>query len=144
MTVHREVLERQTTPGTDIHDLTADVERVVAESGVSEGQVLVFAPGSTAGITTIEFEPGAVADLERAVERRMPRDIHYDHDARWGDGNGFSHVRAAMMGPSLTLPVIDGKPEHGTWQQVILCDFDNKRRTRRIVVQVLGEASTEK
>lgn len=139
MAIHRESLERQTEPDTDIHDLSDDVRAVIERSGVSEGQVLVFTPGSTAGVTMIEFESGAVADLKRAIDRLAPSDAHYDHDAKWGDGNGFSHVRAALLGPSVTVPVAEGRPTLGTWQQVILCDFDNRPRTREIVVQVTGD-----
>lgn len=138
MSLVREVIERATRPDTDIHDLTGDVARVVTESGIEDGQVLVFTPGSTAGITTIEFESGAVADLKSAIDRIAPRDMHYDHDARWGDGNGFSHVRAALLGPSLTVPVVGGQLQIGTWQQIVLCDFDNRPRTRKIVIQVTG------
>jgi len=134
-----EVLTRPTTGETDIQDLTQDVARVLAGSAVREGQVLVFTPGSTAGITTIEFESGVVSDLEQAIERLAPRAMHYDHDARWGDGNGYSHVRAALLGPSLTVPVIAGQRQLGTWQQIVLCDFDNRPRERRIIVQVMGE-----
>ncbi len=138
MRIERETLQRSTTAGTDILDLTDDVETVVARSGIREGSVLVFVPGSTGAITTIEFESGAVADLKRAIEQIAPQDAEYEHNLRWGDGNGYSHVRAALMGPSLTLPVVDGRVEHGTWQQIVLCDFDNRPRSRRIVVQVSG------
>jgi len=138
MTLFKKTIERDTSPDTDIQDLTADVAAAVAESGVEDGQVLVFTPGSTAAITTIEFESGAVADLGRAINEMAPTGAHYDHDARWGDGNGYSHVRAALMGPSLGLPVIDGQLALGTWQQVVLCDFDNRPRRRRIIVQVIG------
>lgn len=131
-------LARDSTPETEISDLTDDVEAVVAESGIRDGVVLVFVPGSTASVTTIEYEPGAVADLKRAIERLAPRGGHYDHDARWGDGNGYSHVRAALLGPSCVLPVVGGRLVRGTWQQIVLCDFDNKTRTRRILVQVTG------
>ena len=139
MKIVRETLARPTTADTDIQDLTPDVAQILAQSGVREGQVLVFTPGSTAGITTIEFESGVVFDLEQAIERLAPRDMHYDHDARWGDGNGYSHVRAALLGPSMAVPVIDGKLQLGTWQQIVLCDFDNRPRERRIIVQVMGE-----
>jgi len=138
MTIFKKTVERDTSPDTDIQDLTADVAATVAESAIENGQVLVFTPGSTAAITTIEFESGAVADLGRAINEMAPTGAHYDHDARWGDGNGYSHVRAALMGPSLTLPVIDGQLALGTWQQVVLCDFDNRPRRRRIVIQVIG------
>ena len=139
MKIVHETLVRPTTADTDIQDLTHDVAQILVQSGVREGQVLVFTPGSTAGITTIEFESGVVFDLEQAIERLAPRDMHYDHDARWGDGNGYSHVRAALLGPSLAVPVIDGQLQLGTWQQIVLCDFDNRPRDRRIVVQVMGE-----
>lgn len=138
MTMFRTTFERSTAADTDIHDLTADIVAAVAESGVENGQALVFTPGSTAGITTVEFESGAVADLKGAINELAPTGAHYDHDARWGDGNGYSHVRAALLGPSLTVPVIDGQLAIGTWQQIVLCDFDNRPRTRRIIVQVMG------
>ena len=138
MHLHRETLEKSTTADTDILDLTADVEAVVDDCGIERGWVLVFAPGSTAGITTIEYESGCLEDLGRAVERLAPRAGDYAHNLRWGDGNGYSHVRAALMGPSLTLPVVDGRVEHGTWQQIVLCDFDNRPRRRRVVVEVMG------
>ena len=136
MSVFRETLRRDTEPDTDIHDLTADVAAVVTGSGIRDGQVLVFTPGSTAAITTLEYESGAVHDLARAIDGIAPTGAHYEHDARWGDGNGYSHVRAALMGPSLTIPVADGELVLGTWQQIILCDFDNRPRNRRIIVQV--------
>ena len=138
MRLHRETLEKGTTAGTDVLDLTADVQAVVEAAGVDRGWVLVFAPGSTAGVTTIEYESGCLEDLARAVERLAPRDGDYVHNLRWGDGNGYSHVRAALMGPSLTLPIHEGRVEHGTWQQIVLCDFDNRPRRRRIVVEVMG------
>ena len=138
MRLHRETLERPTTADTDVLDLTGDVEAVVAASEVEQGWVMVFAPGSTAGVTTIEYESGCLEDLGRAVERLAPRDGDYVHNLRWGDGNGYSHVRAALMGPSLVLPIHDGRVEHGTWQQIVLCDFDNRPRRRRILVEVMG------
>ena len=94
---------------------------------------------TTAGITTIEYESGAVNDLKRAVERLAPSEADYEHNLRWGDGNGYAHVRAALLGPSLSLPVTEARPELGTWQQVILCDFDNRPRRRKILLQVMGE-----
>ncbi|MFH1131703.1 MAG: secondary thiamine-phosphate synthase enzyme YjbQ [Pseudomonadota bacterium] len=130
---------RRTSEGTDILDLTDEVSTRVSDSGVTSGQAVVFAPGSTAAVTTIEYEQGVLDDLRGAIERLAPRDMHYQHDARWGDGNGYSHVRAALMGPSLSIPIIDGKLALGTWQQVVLMDFDNRPRQRRIIVQVVGE-----
>lgn len=138
LTVDRRTIERATTGATEILDLTDEVSRFVADSGVQEGQILVFVPGSTAGVTTIEFEAGAVADLEAAIERLAPMGLDYAHDRRWGDGNGYSHVRAALLGPSLSIPIVDGRPLLGTWQQVVLCDFDNRPRRRRVLLQILG------
>jgi secondary thiamine-phosphate synthase enzyme len=131
-----------TTPassGTDITDLTDRVAGLAAESGVGDGMVLVFAPGSTAAVTTIEYESGVIEDLKRAVERLAPEGVHYDHDRRWGDGNGYAHVRAALIGPSLTAPLTDGRLVLGTWQQIVLLDFDNKPRQRRVLVKIMGE-----
>jgi len=122
----------------DILDITRQVEIELLESSLVDGNATVFVSGSTAGITTIEYEPGAVDDLKKAIERQAPADIHYAHDARWGDGNGFSHVRAALMGASLTVPFLAGKIQLGIWQQIILCDFDNRARTRSILIQMIG------
>jgi secondary thiamine-phosphate synthase enzyme len=137
--IRREEIALRTKGETEVIDLTARVRAVVKDSGVREGTVHLFVPGSTAGLTTIEHEPGCVADLRAAFERVAPRDAHYDHNARWGDGNGFSHVRAALLGPSLTVPVGGGVPLLGTWQQVVLVDFDNRPRERRILLTVQGE-----
>lgn len=142
MRIERSVMQVETTADTDIVDLTPAIGEFVAGSGVAEGSVLVHVPGSTAGITTIEFESGAVHDLKAAIERIAPRDIEYEHDRRWGDGNGYSHVRAALIGPSLALPIGEGQPLLGTWQQVVLCDFDNRPRTRRVLLQACGSPSS--
>ncbi len=123
----------------DIHDLTGRVEEIVRTSKIDCGTATVFVPGSTAGITTIEFEPGVVNDLKRAIDRIAPSNIHYEHDARWGDGNGYAHVRAALLGPSITLPVVNGRMQLGTWQQIILVDFDNRPRNRDVIVQIIGD-----
>ena len=138
MRIEKDQLERRTTAGTDVLDLTGDVEGFVGRSGIEDGWVTVFVPGSTAGITTIEYESGAVCDLKRAIERLAPQDAEYEHNLRWHDGNGYSHVRAALLGPSLTLPITGGRLQHGTWQQIVLCDFDNKPRRRRVLVEVMG------
>ena len=130
-------LEISTRAGTDIHDLSRELQRWIADQELEQGWLLLFAPGSTAGLTTLEYESGAIADLKKALEVVAPEDGFYEHNQRWGDGNGFSHVRAALMGPSLVIPVIDGTLATGTWQQVILCDFDNRPRNRRILVQHL-------
>lgn len=129
----------QTTEGTDVVNLTPQIKMEVRKSLVKTGSVTVFIPGSTASLTTIEFESGAVNDLKKAIERIAPRDIPYDHNERWGDGNGYAHVRAAMMGPSLHIPIFEEKMILGTWQQIVLLDFDNRPRSRRIVIQIWGD-----
>jgi secondary thiamine-phosphate synthase enzyme len=131
-------LSFSTTAGTDVIDITPYVSDSLAETDIHEGHVVLFIPGSTAALTTIEYESGVIGDLKEAVERIAPKNIPYRHDARWGDGNGYSHVRAALLGPSLTIPVIDGRMTLGTWQQIILLDFDNRPRQRRIMCQILG------
>lgn len=136
-----ETLHVRTRGQGDARDLTGDLERVAAGSRLRSGIVTIFVTGSTAGITTIEFEPGAVSDLDRAYERIAPRRADYAHHLRWGDDNGSSHVRAAMLGPSLTVPVVDGRLVLGTWQQVVLVEFDVGPRDRTVVVQVMGGAA---
>ena len=123
----------------DIQDITSPVAGTVGKSKIKNGMVTVFCPGSTGAITTIEYESGVLEDLKKAIERMAPAEIPYAHDQRWGDGNGFSHVRAALIGPSLTVPVIQGSLSLGTWQQIVFIDFDNRSRRRKIVVQVMGE-----
>ena len=124
---------------SDVIDITGQVEAILGGSGITGGLVSIFVPGSTASITTIEFESGVVGDLKEAIERLVPSNIEYAHDARWGDGNGFSHVRAALMKPGLTVPVVDGRLTLGTWQQIVFIDFDNKGRRRSVVVQIMGD-----
>lgn len=119
-------------------DLTGEIDDFLASRQAHDGILAVFVPGSTAGITTIEYEPGALQDLNRAIEAIAPRGQAYAHDRRWGDGNGFSHVRAALLGPSVSIPVQSGRPTLGTWQQVILCDFDNRPRRRTVILQFVG------
>ncbi|MGV8078629.1 MAG: secondary thiamine-phosphate synthase enzyme YjbQ [Syntrophales bacterium] len=136
--IHRSELTFATSADTDVIDISRETAGILKDSGIREGQVLLFVPGSTAALTTIEYERGVVRDLAEAVERIAPRGIPYRHDARWGDGNGYSHVRAALLGPSLTVPVAAGQLILGTWQQIVLLDFDNRPRQRRVVVQVSG------
>jgi secondary thiamine-phosphate synthase enzyme len=131
-------LEMSTTAGTDILDITSQVQELVKATGLARGLVHLFISGSTAALTTIEYESGVVSDLRAAIERLFPQNIPYDHDRRWGDGNGYAHVRAALLGPSLSVPVQEGKLALGTWQQIVLLDFDNRGRQRRILVQVSG------
>lgn len=123
----------------DIQDITSPVAAAVGKSKVKDGTVTVFCPGSTGAVTTIEYESGVLEDLKKAIERMAPSNIPYAHDRRWGDGNGFSHVRAALLGPSLTVPVTGGKLALGTWQQIVFIDFDNRSRRRSLVVQVMGD-----
>ena len=124
---------------TDIIDVTPHVKQVLENGGLKEGQLTVFVSGSTAGVTTIEFEPGAVGDFQEFIERSIPSDADYRHNERWGDGNGFSHVRAAALGPSLTVPFRDRELLLGTWQQIVVADFDNVPRQRKVILQILGE-----
>jgi len=123
----------------DTLDISRDVEKIVKDSKIKDGLATLICPGSTCTITTIEYESGVIRDLQRALEKIAPSDTHYEHDMRWGDGNGFSHVRAALMKPSLSIPLINGKLTLGTWQQVVLIDFDNRNRNRTIIVQIVGE-----
>jgi secondary thiamine-phosphate synthase enzyme len=139
MSVHHATFTVTAKGFSDVVDITGEVRKAVSSSELDDGIVTVFVPGSTAGVTTIEFEGGAVEDLKEAVERIAPRDIDYAHNARWGDGNGFSHVRSALLGPSITVPFKKKKLLLGTWQQIVLVDFDNRPRTREIVVQAVGE-----
>ncbi len=124
---------------TDIVDITESVRRAVLESELTEGLAAVFVPGSTASVTTIEHEDGVIEDLRQAIERLVPSDMAYLHDARWQDGNGFSHVRAALLKPGITVPFRDRTLLLGTWQQIVFIDFDNRPRKRRIIVQLVGE-----
>jgi len=124
-----------TRGNADIHNVTEQVARAVSDSGLKNGSVTIFTPSSTSALTTIEFENGALNDLRRLFEEIIPTNREYTHNARWGDGNGFSHVRAAWLGPSLTIPVKEGRLMLGTWQQVVLLDFDNRPRRRDVVLQ---------
>src|SRR5512147_698893 len=123
----------------DTLDITPGVERAIAESNVGNGVVTLFVVGSTAALTTIEYEDGAVNDLGRVLDKIAPRDAEYEHHLRWGDDNGHSHVRAALLGPSLSVPFVGGVLTLGTWQQIILIDFDTRPRQREIVAQISGE-----
>jgi len=129
----------QSKGNCDIIDITHQVEQQVAEANIDSGTVTLFVTGSTAGVTTIEFEPGLLSDFRVMWERNIPKNIPYDHDRRWGDGNGYSHVRASLLGASLVVPFSDKKLALGTWQQIILIDFDNRPRSRQVILQVMGE-----
>jgi secondary thiamine-phosphate synthase enzyme len=139
MAVFQDSLHIPTQGHTDILDITGQVQRLVAQSGIRTGIVTISGVGSTLAITTIEFEPGAVSDLKRALDQIAPANDDYAHNARWGDHNGYAHLRSALMGASASYPVGDGKLRLGTWQQIILCDFDDRPRKREIVITVVGE-----
>jgi secondary thiamine-phosphate synthase enzyme len=135
-----EIISLSTKGFSDVIDISDKVEKIANDSGIQNGLVTVFCSGSTGGITTIEYESGVINDLKKAIEKIAPSNIPYEHDKRWGDGNGFSHVRAALMKPSLGIPVIKGKLSLGTWQQIVFIDFDNRGRNRTIIVHVMGES----
>jgi secondary thiamine-phosphate synthase enzyme len=126
----------KTSSATDIIDITGQVESFVSQSSLWNGLVLIFIAGSTAALTTIELESGVINDLRKAIEKIAPQNISYEHDKRWGDGNGYAHVRAALLGPSLSIPLVKGNMALGTWQQIVLCDFDNRPRNREVIIQV--------
>lgn len=131
---------RMTTRGYgDMKDITGDVSKLVGEHCLGEGTATIFVPGATGGVTTIEYEGGLVEDFAELMEKLAPSRAPYHHDQRWGDGNGFSHIRASLLGPSLTVPFSKGRLTLGTWQQIVVVDFDNKSRNRQIVVQLMGE-----
>jgi len=142
MTVKTDTIHIRTRGNADIHDLTRPVQEAVARSGLRAGIVTLFCPSSTSALTTIEFESGALADLQRLFDQVVPADQPYQHNLRWGDGNGHSHLRAALLGPSLTVPFVDGRLTLGTWQQIIYIDFDIRPRERELVVQIMGEAAS--
>jgi secondary thiamine-phosphate synthase enzyme len=139
MKIINERIELDTKGDGDLIDLTAEVARLLEGTGLSTGSVTVFVVGSTAAITTFEYEPGMIHDMRELYEKLVPRKRRYAHDETWGDANGFSHLRAALRGPSLTIPFEGGRLMLGTWQQVVLAEFDNRPRRRRVVVQVMGD-----
>ncbi len=132
-------LQLQTEGHCDIQDITSQVARAVHASGLQAGIVAIFCPGSTGGLTTIEYESGALADLEQVFDEIAPPDRAYRHHLRWHDDNGHSHVRSALLGPSLTVPFVAGQLTLGTWQQIVFIDFDTRPRSRRLILQILGE-----
>ena len=134
-----ETISLSTKGFADIIDVTSKVSSIVGRSEIKDGLVTVFCQGSTGAITTIEYESVVLKDLQKALEKLVPSNIPYEHDRRWGDGNGFSHVRAALMKASLTIPLIQGRLTLGTWQQIVFIDFDNRERKRNIIVQIVGE-----
>jgi len=138
MAVVTKEVEIETKGFNDVRDITPLVADFVRKLPFSEGSAIIFVPGSTAGVTTIEFESGVISDLKDAFERLIPQTIEYRHNLRWGDGNGFSHVRSAICKASLTVPFLGNEPVTGTWQQIVLIDFDNRKRHRRLIFQAIG------
>lgn len=139
MTVVTKDIILQTKGNCDILDMTSQVARKVEESGVNSGTVTLFISGSTAGITTIEYEPRLLSDFKGMWDKVIPQNIPYEHNKTWGDGNGHSHVRASMLGASLTIPFVNKRLTLGTWQQIVFLDFDNRPRSRKMVLQIMGE-----
>lgn len=132
-------IQLNTRGNADILNITGQVQAAVSQSGVQDGIATVFTPSATSALTTIEFESGALSDLRRLFDEIANPADHYAHNARWGDGNGHSHIRAALLGPSLTVPFVRAQLSLGTWQQIVFIDFDNRSRQRELVVQVMGE-----
>jgi len=136
---YSETISVSTKGETDIINITDDVSKIVEKSGIKNGIGCVFVPGATGAITTIEYEPGLLQDLPKALERLFPKNIEYKHHETWQDGNGHSHVRASIIGPSLTVPIKNGKLILGTWQQIVFVELDVRKRKREIIVQIVGD-----
>lgn len=139
MATARGTIQLKTNSKDEIVDITERVQEIVSSSGIQEGLACVFVSGSTAAVTTVEHEPGLIADMHEAMDRLYPKGIEYEHHNRWGDGNGHSHVRASLIGPSLTVPVSGGRLMLGTWQQIVFLELDVRPRTREVTVQMVGE-----
>lgn len=139
MKVISDSLSFSTKGFNDVKDLTGPVSQRLAACRLTDGLVNIFVPGSTGGLSTIEYEPGVIEDFSKLMERLIPSDIPYNHDRKWGDGNGFSHVRSTLIGPSLNVPFSKGKLSLGTWQQIVFIDFDNRPRQRTVLLQFMGE-----
>ena len=139
MTINTQHIDFSTHGNAEIVNITPDISNKLEQSGLGDGIVTVFVPGATGGLTTVEYEPGLIQDLNELWERIIPSHKTYHHDRAWGDGNGHSHVRASLLGPSISIPFCGGKLTLGTWQQVIFIDFDIRSRSRRLVLQFMGE-----
>ncbi len=139
MSVVTKKIKLNTKGDTDIIDITPQVVSTVSKSGLNSGIAVVFVSGSTGGLTTVEYEPGLIEDLRTYFEKIAPKSGKYQHNMRWHDGNGYAHVRASFLGPSLSVPFINGDLQLGTWQQIIFIDFDNRSRSRELIVQIVGE-----
>jgi secondary thiamine-phosphate synthase enzyme len=129
----------ETEGNGDVVDLTGEAQDSITTCGIKNGTAIIFSPSATSGITTLEYEPGCVKDLKRLFDEIIPVEKNYHHNERWGDGNGHSHTRAALLKPSLTIPIVNGKMTLGRWQSIVLVDFDNRPRSRRLVLQIMGE-----
>ena len=138
LSMHVETIEFSLAVGVDIQDITSDLRRLAASAGIRDGCLNAAVVGSTGSLTTIEYEPGVVEDLRRAIDRMAPPGMEYEHEKAWRDGNGHSHVGAALLGPSLSIPIRDGKLVLGTWQQAVVINHDNRARKRRVEVTVIG------
>ena len=139
MSVYCDEIDVETGGEVDIIDITQDAQKIVNKSKIKNGIACIFVPGSTGSITTIEYEPGLMKDFPRTLQKIAPKGEHYDHHETWHDDNGHSHVRASLIGPSITVPIKDGKLLHGTWQQIVFVELDTSPRTRNIMVQIVGE-----
>ena len=139
MTTQSKAIRISTKGNCDMIDITGQIAKEIAESNINSGIATIFITGSTAGVTTIEYESGVIRDYKDMWDRNVPLNISYQHDQRWGDGNGYSHVRASLQSPSLVVPFTNKKMMLGTWQQIVVVDFDNRARSREIVLQLLGE-----
>jgi secondary thiamine-phosphate synthase enzyme len=139
MAVESITIEIQTKGHADIQDITGHVDQAIRDSSLSNGIVTIFCPSSTSALTTLEYESGCVSDLKRLFDEIIPQNREYAHNARWGDGNGHSHIRAALLGASFTVPFVDKRLTLGTWQQIIHVDFDNRSRSRKLILQLMGE-----
>ncbi|MFX0067602.1 MAG: secondary thiamine-phosphate synthase enzyme YjbQ [Promethearchaeota archaeon] len=139
MTVETKKIDFSTNGEVHIIDITERIQRIVSKSGASDGNVTVFVPGATGAVTTIEYEPGLLKDLPAILERISPKDMEYEHELRWHDGNGHSHCRASILGPSLTVPFVNKRLTLGTWQQIVFVELDVRPRNRKLIVQIIGE-----
>lgn len=139
MSVHTQRIPLSSRGHADVVDVTERVRSIVSESGLDSGIGCLFVPGATGAVTTLEYEPGCVADLRRLFDDLAPPNRDYEHERAWGDGNGHSHLRAALLGPSVSFPFAGGEPLLGTWQQLVFVDFDNRKRSRELIVQLVGE-----
>ena len=139
MTVISKKIRLNTKGDTDIIDITARVGSIVSKAGIDSGVVTIFVPGSTGGLTTVEYEPGLVQDLKLFFEKIAPKSGTYQHNLQWHDGNGYAHVRASFLGPGISIPFVGKELQLGTWQQIIFIDFDNRPRSRELIIQVMGE-----